>query len=162
MTKNLISRETCRKDLKHMAKADLYSDAVLFGVMLLIFVPLIILGVSLSKYILVLGIVCIVICAIAPLAFIIKLFYNIKILCLAERDGFSVVKDTVSRLSKGEVVGKNSTADVIYFALHGRYIPSQSTFDMTSEGDEFYLVVLHTKNRRLTFAFHSRIYEYIE
>ena len=162
MTKNLISREMCGKDLKHLTKADLYSDVVLLVVMLLLFVPLAFLGVYLSKYILILGIACTVICAIAPVTFIVKLINNIKIVRLVSRGGFSVVKDTVSRLSKGEVVGRNSTADIIYFAVHGRYIPSQSTFDMTSVGDEFYLVVLHTSKRTPMFAFHSMIYEYKE
>lgn len=36
------------------------------------------------------------------------------------------------------------------------------TFDLTSVGDTFYLVVLHDKREQIAFAYHSVLYEYKE
>ncbi len=158
-SKNIISREICKKDLKHLTKADLILDFVLLVVMLLIFVPLAFMGLYLLKYILIFGIVTILVCAAPPLIFVYKLIYNIIKLRLVEHNKFSIVKDTVSRLSKGEPAGRH-TVDAIYFALHGRYVPSKTVFDVSSIGDEFYLVILHTKKNELCFAFPTVMYEY--
>ena len=49
-TKNIISRETCKKDLRQLVKADLLSGAVLTAVMLLFFVPLMLMGIYRLKY----------------------------------------------------------------------------------------------------------------
>ena len=77
---------------------------------------------------------------------------------MVERDEFSIVKDTVSRLSRGEPEGRH-TVDAIYFTLNGRYVPSKTTFDLSSVDDEFYLVILHTRRNELCFAFHTMMYE---
>lgn len=106
-SKNTISRETCKKDLKHLAKADLYLDLVLFAAMLLIFVPLIFMGVHVSNYILIFGIVTIAVCVIPPVIFIYKLLNDIMTMQMINRGEFFIVKDYVCRLSKGEVVGRN-------------------------------------------------------
>ena len=158
-SKNIISRETCKKELKHLAKADLYSDAVLLAVFLLIFVPLIFVGIYLLKPFIIVGIICIVGFATIPLLFVYKLIKNIMTVRLINRDGFSIVKDTVCRLVEDEPIGRRNTADVIYFGKHGKYIPSQTVFDLTSIGDVFYLVVLHTKKKEPVFAFHTMMYE---
>lgn len=157
-SKNIISREICKKDLVHLAKADLLSDLVLFAVGLLIFVPLAFMGIYLLKYSLILGIVTIFVCATPPLFFVYKLIYNVIRLRLVKQNKFSIVKDTVSRLSKGEIEGRH-TVDAIYFTFNGRYVPTKTVFDLSSEGDEFYLVILHTRKNELCFAFHTTMYE---
>ena len=162
-TKNLITRESCKRDLTRSAKAGLLQDLVLLGVILLIFVPLIIISIYVAGHILILGLVFALLCAVAPIVFACRAVSDIMLIRLIERDGFSVVKDTVSRLSKGEAPQKYSEGkrelDVIYFTEHGRYIPSGVAFDISSVGDEFYLVVLHTREKRVALAFHSDIYE---
>ena len=164
-TKNIITRDICKSDLKHMAKADLLQDVVLFVIMLLIFVPFILMAVHVAKYILILGVVVALACTIAPVVFACRIILDITALRLVERGGFSIVKDTVSRLSKGEIPKKYSegrhTVDVIYFTKYGRCTSSslKTPFDLSSVGDEFYLVVLHNKKQEIALAFHSMMYE---
>ncbi len=129
--------------------------------MLTLFIPLFCLGVYLAKTLFVLGLLFALCCLIAPGFFIYNLIRDIMTLRLIERDGFFVVKDTVSRRSKGEPQGK-ATVDVIYFSKYGRYIASGVTFDLASENDEFYLVMLDKKKPELTFAYHSMMYDYKE
>ncbi|MBQ7968302.1 MAG: hypothetical protein IJ292_00575 [Clostridia bacterium] len=157
-SKNILTREGCQKELIRLTKGKLLHDVVLLMVMLLIFVPLAFIGLYLSKYILIFGIVTILVCAAPPLIFVYKLIYNIIKLHLVEKNKFSIVKDTISRLSKDEPMGRH-TVDAIYFTLNGRYVPSKSTFDLSTVGDEFYLVILHTKKNELCFAFHTMMYE---
>lgn len=162
-SKNIITRESCKKDLKHNFKAALIKDSTLLAVLSLLFIPLICLGIYLCQYLIVLGILTIVICA-APFAFLIyRLTKDIKMIRLIAQDGFSIVKDTVYRLSKGETPKNYSEGrhevDVIYFSKYGRYISGGAQFQLSSVGDEFYLVVLHKKEKEIAFAFHSMMYE---
>ena len=164
--KNIISRESCQKDLNRTVKADMYSNSVLLAVMLLIFVPLIIISIYISKYVFLLGIIFALLCTVAPIVFIYKLIRCVMLMRLVARDGFSVVRDTVSRLSKGEIPKSHTegrhTVNVIYFTKHGRYIAQKNEFALSSVGDEFYLVILHTKKEKIAFAFHSMMHEYKE
>ena len=162
MTKNTLTRAACKKDLLSTQKALLVSDAILLLLMLVIFVPLIVVCIHFSGSVWPLGIVFIAFalcCSIAPAIFIYKLVHNVKTFLLIKHDGFSIVKDTVCRLSRGEIITKHTTADAIYFTDHGRYVPSQAAFDLTSPEDEYYLAVLHTKPKEAVLAFHSLMYE---
>lgn len=159
MTKNTLTRAACKKDLLSTQKALLVSDAILLLLMLVVFVPLICISIYLAGPILPVGIVFALCLAIAPAIFIYKLVHNVKTFLLIKHDGFSIVKDTVCRLSRGEIITKHTTADAIYFTDHGRYIPSQAAFDLTSPEDEYYLAVLHTKPKEAVLAFHSLMYE---
>ena len=155
MEKNIISRESCKKDLLHLVKADMLSQLILLGVVSVIFVPLMLIGIYLLKYIIVLGIATILVCALPIAYFIYRFIKNVIAFQMVKNDGFSIVKDTVCRLSRGEPDGKDHTADVIYFTNHGRFISGRSVFDLTSLSDEFYLVVLNDKKREIKFAYHS-------
>ena len=80
---------------------------------------------------------------------------------LISRGGYSIVKDTVFSLSRGEFQ-KNARHPVnaIYFSKYGRYVESGVEFDITSVGDEFYLVILEGKKEDIAYAFHTKMYEY--
>ena len=160
--KKIITRESCKKELLGLAKSNLRSDLLLFFVMLLIFVPLGIGSVYIARYLLALGVAFALICAVGPIVFIYKVVLDIIMMRLASRGEFSVEKDTVSRLSAGEQrrFGEGrGIVDAIYFSRCGRYASPKSHFDMSSVGDEFYLVVLHNKKNKLVLAFPSLMYE---
>ena len=164
VSKTVISREDCKNNILRLAKSELVSDVILFAVMLLIFVPLIFASLYVARYILILGIVSTLVCLIAPIIFICRIFRDFLTLKAVENDKFSVVKDTVSRLSKGEIPkchseGKHSV-NAIYFEKHGRYAPAGTAFEISSVGDEFFLVVLNMKTEKTVLAFHSEVYEY--
>ena len=162
-SKNILTRESCQKELVRWAKGEMIPDVVLVIVMLLIFVPLFVACVYVAKNILVLGIMLALMCTIVPAFFIYKIVRDIIKMCLVKQGAFSIVKDTVSRISKGEVPKNYSegrhTVDVVYFAKYGRCTSMKTPFDISSEGDEFYLVVLHGKKDQIVFAYHSMMYE---
>lgn len=158
--KNIISLEKCKKDLKHSAKGDLFFDTVILAGLLIVFIPLFFLGIYLAKSIFVLGFLLSVFGTVPPAFYIYYVIRDIGVIRLIDRGGFSVVKDTVWNLVKDEPLGR-STADAIYFNDNGKFFPGQTVFDLTSVGDEFYLVILHTKKKKISFAFHTMMYELI-
>ena len=160
--KNILTRESCKKELKRSAKANLIQNSILLAVMLLIFVPLFLLSIYLAKYILALGIALALICTIFPIVFAYRIVRDIIFLRIIGQNGFSIVKDTVLRVSRGELprsYSEGQSVDAIYFAKHGRYVSKGTAFELTSAGDEFYLVIIHAKKEKIVFAYHSMMYD---
>ncbi len=157
-TKNIITRASCHKELLHIAKADVYSGVVLLAVMLVVFVPFIFLGVFLAEFLVIFGIAFALCCLIVPAYWTYQLIVALRMLDRVKRGEFSIVKDTVSRLSPGEPVGR-STVDAVYFSTYGRFVPGKTAYDLTSVGDEYYLVVMDIKKEPIRMAFHTIVYE---
>ena len=163
-SKNNLTREGCKIELKRLSKANLVQDLVILAILLLIFVPLFILSIYLTKYILILGIAFALICMISPVLFIYKTIRDVMFSRTVEQDGFSIVKDTVSRISRDEIPKSYSegrrTVNVIYFAKYGRCVAPKvrTPFDLSGVGDEFYLVILN-KNKKIIFAYNLAMYE---
>ena len=163
-SKNNLTREGCKIELKKLSKANLVQDLVILAVLLLIFVPLFILSIYLAKYILILGIALALICAIFPVLFIGRIIRDVIFSRIIDQNGFSIVKDTVSRISRDEIPKNYSegryTVNVIYFAKYGRCVAPKvrTPFDLSGVGDEFYLVILH-KNEEIVFAYNSSMYD---
>ena len=162
-SKNILTRESCQKELVRWAKGKTLPDIVLLVMMLLIFVPLFVACVYVAKNILVLGIILALIFTVAPAFFVYRIVCDIIKLRLVKQGAFSIARDTVSRISRGEVPKNYSegrhTVDVVYFTKYGRCTSLQTPFDLSSVGDEFYLVLLHGKKEQLVFAYHSMMYE---
>ena len=163
-SKNNLTHEGCKIELKKLSKANLVQDLVILAILLLIFVPLFILSIYLTKYILILGIAVALICMISPILFIYKIIRDVMFSRTVEQDGFSIVKDTVSRISRDEIPKSYSegrrTVNVIYFAKYGRCVAPKvrTPFDLSDVGDEFYLVILN-KNKKIIFAYNLAMYE---
>ena len=163
-SKNNLTREGCKIELKKLSKANLVQDLVILAVLLLIFVPLFILSIYLAKHILILGIAFALICVIFPGLFIYRIIRDVMFSRTVEQDGFSIVKDTVSRISRDEIPKSYSegrrTVNVIYFAKYGRCVAPKvrTPFDLFGVGDEFYLVILN-KNKKIIFAYNLAMYE---
>lgn len=163
-SKTILTRQSCKIELKRLSKANLVQDLVILAILLLIFVPLFILSIYLTKYILILGIAFALICMISPVLFIYKIIRDVMFSRTVEQDGFSIVKDTVSRISRDEIPKSYSegrrTVNVIYFAKYGRCVAPKvrTPFDLSGVGDEFYLVILN-KNKKIIFAYNLAMYE---
>ena len=163
-SKTILTRENCKAELKRLSKANLVQDLVILAILLLIFVPLFILSIYLAKYILVLGIAFVLICMIFPGLFIYRIIRDVMFSRTVEQDGFSIVKDTVSRISRDEIPKSypegRRTVNVIYFAKYGRCVAPKvrTPFDLSCVGDEFYLVILN-KNKKIIFAYNLAMYE---
>ena len=163
-SKTILTRQSCKIELKKLSKANLVQDLVILAVLLLIFVPLFILSIYLAKYILILGIAFALICMIFPVLFIGRIIRDVMFSRTVDQNGFSIVKDTVSRISRDEIPKKYSegrrTVNVIYFVKYGRCVAPKvrTPFDLSGVGDEFYLVILH-KNEEIVFAYNSSMYD---
>ena len=159
-TKSLITREEVKKEMILVRKALMASSILYFAIILLICGPFV--GVAIAHmfsrfwwlYLLEVALF-----SVPPTVFLVKIIGYAKEKRLVENGEFSIVKDTVSRLSRGEIIARNQTADVLYFKEYGRYIPSQTVFDLTTVGEEFYLVILHNKKQEITEAYHTLMYE---
>ena len=162
-TKYVLTREACHEELIRWAKGSLIPDAVFLAVISLIFVPLFVTCVFAAKYIPVLGIILALTCTVAPAFLVYKTVCDIIRLRLVRKGSFSIVRDTVSRISKGEVPKNYSegrhTVDVVYFTKYGRCASINTPFDLSGVGDEFYLVILHGKKDKIVFTYHSLMYE---
>ena len=163
-SKNLLTRENCKVELKRLSKARLMQDSVVLALLLLIFVPLFLLSLYLAKYILILGIIFALICVAFPAISVYRIVRDVMFSKMIEQNGFSIVKDTVSRISLDEVPKSydegRHTVNVIFFAKHGRCVASKvrTPFDLSASGDEFYLVVLHKKDE-IVLAYSSLMYD---
>ena len=163
-SKNNLTREGCKIELKRLSKANLVQDLVILASLLSIFVPLFILSIYLTKYILILGIAFALIYMISPILFIYKTIRDVMFSRTVEQDGFSIVKDTASRISRDEIPKSYSegrqTVNVIYFAKYGRCVAPKvrTPFDLSGVGDEFYLVISRKKDQ-IIFAYNSIMYE---
>ena len=162
-SKNILTRQDCKTELKRLSKSRLIEDSVVLAVLLLIFVPLFILSIYLAKYILIFGIIFALLCAIFPAVFVYRIIRDVTFSRMIEQNGFSIVKDTVSHISRDESPKSydesRHTVNVIYFEKYGRCVAPKvrTPFDLSASGDEFYLVVLHTKEE-IVFAYNSIMY----
>ena len=165
-SKNILTRESCQKELVRWAKEEMIPDVVLLMVMLMIFVPLFVACVYVAKNILVLGIILALLCTAAPAFFAYKIVCDMIKLRLVKHGAFSVARDTVSRIARGETPKNASegrhTVDAVYFTKHGRCTSLKTPFDLSSVGDECYLVILNGKKDQIIFAYHSMMYEYTD
>ena len=163
-SKNILTRESCKAELRRLSKANLVQDSVILAVLLLIFVPLFVLSIYIAKYILLLGIALALICMIFPVLFIGRIIRDVMFSRTVDQNGFSIVKDTVSRISRDEIPKKYSegrrTVNIICFVKYGRCVAPKvrTPFDLSGVGDEFYLVILH-KNEEIVFAYNSSMYD---
>lgn len=160
-TKEIITREECEALLVHREKFKIRINAIVMVFMLLLCAPIVGAALSMTKSIPVLGFAITVIFCVPSLIFIIRIILNVKALRLITRGGYSIVKDTVSGLSRGEFQkDSKKPVNAIYFSKHGRYVESGVEFDISSVGDEYYLVILHGKKDEIALAFHTKMYEY--
>lgn len=160
-TKQTITYESIKNELLMLAKADIRANTVLLIALLVVFVPLMFIGIYILKYVMVLGIISIVVFMVSPIVFICKVIKNIWDFYSVKKGGFSVEKDRVHSLSPGELISKNRTGDVIYFHEHGKYVPDKTVFELTARGDEFFIVVVNNDKKRPVFAYPVKCYNYI-
>ena len=163
-SKKILTRESCKAELRRLSKANLVQDSVILAVLLLIFVPLFVLSIYLAKSIFILGIALALICMIFPVIFTCRIIRDVMFFRTVEQNGFSIVKDTVSRISRDEIPKSYSegrrTVNIICFVKYGRCVAPKvrTPFDLSGVGDEFYLVILH-KNEEIVFAYNSSMYD---
>ena len=164
-TKNIITFEDCKKNLLADAKSNLMQIALIFGVSLLLFTPA---AIAIIFHIDKLGfwsVLLLLLCSV-PSCLIPFIVIDLKTLRLIQSNKFSVVKDTIVRLSKDELARNYREGirltNAIYFREHGRSTATNYNFDFLAVGDECYVVVLHSKRKKVCLVYQTSIYEYKE
>lgn len=166
-SKNILTREGCKAEIERLSKENLVRNSIFLAIYLLIFVPLFILSTCLSTSILIVEIAFALLCALPPAFWVYEMIYDVLFLRTIEKNGFSIVKDTVSHVCRDEIARNyfegHRMVDAIYFATYGRCVASKvkSPFGIPNVGDEFYLVILR-KNEKIIVAYDLAIYDYRE
>lgn len=161
-TKNVLTREILKKDLKKLQKDQIIITIIFSAVLLIVWLPIILLGLTdiedalfLWLVLLIFGLFCFAL-AIFNLISVKQAFRQI------ENGDFTVITETVSGKVSGERVSRRRYEDVLYFGHYGRYTPSRTVFQLSSVGDEFYLVFLGAHQRVISLAYPCKMYEYKE
>ena len=160
-TKNIITRDMCKDELKRYTKSSVTGYAVLLSLLLLVVLPI---GVGVGSAIIhksiIIGILWMILCLLPVCILIPKFISWINLMNLVNQGNFYIVKDTVLRVAIEPKRGSGSSSGhVITFSKNGKYLPFKSPSYLCSVGDEFYLVIIPAKKPKICFAYHTMMYE---
>ena len=163
-TKNIITREFIEKELRFYNGADIKSAVVLLGVLSLIFVPITIgsahVILSLVKNIALKIALLIVVCGLtsAPIWLNLSgLFVSISNRKLLARGEFDIVTRDVQY--KSEKMVHRHMEEYLHFQDFGAVWAGHTAYQITSNGDVFYIVHYKTKNKA-EMIYSTKMYEY--
>ena len=162
-TKNIITREECKNEVIKSIKQDICLYSVILGAAILLFLPFIFLIGKAAETHWALGVLTFFSMFFVHIALLIFLLYHVKIMIDIKRHGVTVVIDKAVRLNE-EMVYKfparyRRLENVIYFRDHDRHIYTGTLFELCSQGDEFYLVILKKKKEKVIKAYNTKFYE---
>lgn len=161
-TKNIITREECKREVMKSVKFDVYLYSGIFTAAVLMFLPFIPLIGKAAKVHWLWGIVMFFALFAIHIVLLGFIIYHVKIMRSVKRNGVNVVIDKAARLSEEMVYSfprRYRIAPVIYFRDHGRQIYTGPLFELFSQGDEFYLVILKARKTKVVAIYNTRFYE---
>ena len=161
-TKNLLTREACKKDLKKPIKTAMLINLAILPVALFAFVVFLFASLSLMEQALIFGILMVAVCAVMLASMLFIYFSPLWLFHLINKGEYSIVTDKVFRIAKGERVRRRRhtiEVNALYFSKYGRYVPSSFVFNMADVDDEFFLVIMHTKKKPISLAYHTSMYD---
>ncbi|MBO7170465.1 MAG: hypothetical protein J6W28_04725 [Clostridia bacterium] len=159
-TKNLLTREYVKEELLKTQKYHFYHVLFLFFGAL----PFIALCLWGGIYLTLHGsIFCIGLPILTGVTLLLALYLLISkgvALSKARRGVFSLVTDQVSEKTEELVyAGRHRRLEqVLYFVHYGRYLPSDTVYQLTDMGDTFYLVVIDGRKPTIAKAYHTKFY----
>ena len=160
-TKNIITRDMCRDELKRYTKSAVTGYAVLLFLTLLFFLSMGIgVGTAIIHKSVMLGILWMILCLLPMCILIPKLIRWINRMNLVNQGRFCIVKDTVARIGFEPKHGLGSkNRHTLAFTKSGKYFLDKPPSGFYSVADEFYLVIIPTKKPKICFAYHTMMYE---
>lgn len=161
-TKNVLTREILKKDLKKLQKDQIIITVIFFAAILIVWLPIILLGLTDIEDALFLWLVLLIFGLFCFALAIFNLISVKRAFRLIENGDFSVIKETVSAKVSGERISRRHHEDVLYFGHYGRYIPTRTVFRLSSVDDKFYLVILGGRKKTIALAYPCKMYEYKE
>ena len=166
-SKNVLTRESCKNELKRVVKANLMQESFILAAMLLIILPMYVLLINFAQNIFILVII-LVFLGMFPIMVLYRIIRDVIFFGMIEKNKFFIVKDTVSRISRDECPGHylkhgfegRYTVNVIYFTKYGRCAAPKlrTPFDISGVDDEFYLVLSYKKDE-IILAYNSVMYD---
>lgn len=169
-TKNVITREWIEKELRFYNTADIRSCTLLFVVFSLIFIPIGLLAVngvaSEFKPVLIKIVLWVVLTPLvsAPSWIsLLSLYKCFKERALIQKGDFEIVVKELSHKSEKLVYRNRRTRmeEVLHFADFKPISVGHTRYQLSSRGDEFYIVHYKGSNR-IKFFYPLKMYEYIE
>ena len=164
-TKNIKTREECKNEVIKSIKGDICLYSVILGVAILLFLPFTpLIGKTAATH-WVLGLLTFFFLFFLHIVLLGILIYYIKVMNDVKSHGVTIVTDKAMLLGE-EIVRKfpshHRLANVIYFRDHDKHIYTGSLFELCSQGDEFYLVILKTNKKEKVFqAYNTKFYEIV-
>ena len=159
-TKNILTDEEIKKELQHMAKAEIYQAAVVLAIVCLLFLLFLCVGISVARSLLLVGLAVILLFAGFFVLALYRLIARIHTARRIARGGFSVVTDTLCRMAQEPTRRHGGFSTVFYFSAHGKAIPSHGVTPLAAIGDAFYLVVLDDKKKSVRLTYAASMYDY--
>ena len=159
MNKNTLSRRECQQEALREAKGAVLVRSAWLAIAAILLTPIIVACFGVLAPLWGLSIPLIVLSFVLLCLYIWHLSKSISTLVLVSRGEFSIMKDIVSRKVAGEAERYRRTAvNALYFSVYGRYVCKRTYFDLASEGDEFYVVVLNNKKKKIVACYPTALY----
>lgn len=159
MNKNSLSRKKCQQEAFREAKGTVLIRSAWFAIAAILLTPMIVAGFGVLAPLWGLSIPLIVSSFVVLFLYAWHLAKSISALVLISRGEFSIMKDIVSRKVAGEAERYRQLAvNALYFSVYGRYVCKMTYFDLASEGDEFYVVILNNKKKKIVACYPTSLY----
>ena len=80
-----------------------------------------------------------------------------------EENGYTVLSLVTDQVSekREELVSTGRSGRLekaLYFVHYGRYLPSDTVYELTDPGDTFYLVIVEARKPVISLAYHTEMY----
>lgn len=166
-TKQIITKDGIEKELRFYNKANIRSTLVLYGILSLLLIPIAVLLIfeirSLTDSLLWEIVFCTFfsLLVISPLALgFSSLYRGLAERKLINQGAFDVLTREVSY--KSEEYIRRRCVEQLHFVGFQAVEAGHTIFQLTSEGDTFYLVVYRTEKPAIKLFYPAKIYEYRE
>lgn len=157
-TKSIITLEDCKNRALSSIKLKIRPYLISLAMAVILFIPFYgLVGIAFGEH-WALGAFTLFSVFIPHILLISVIAYYVGIYKRVQRGEISVVVDKVVRFGE-EFRRYRRFANVIYFRDYGKYVQEES-LSLTSHGDEFYVVILNGKRKRIYAAYNMKIYEY--
>ena len=160
MNKTLLSRQECQQEALRKAKGTVLIRSAWLVIATILLAPMISAGFGVLAPLWGLSIPLIVLSFVLLFLFAWYLAKGVIGLISISRGEFSIMKDIVSRKVAGEAERyRRLPVNVLYFSVYGRYVCKKTYFDLASEGNEFYVVILNNKKKTIVACYPVSLYD---
>ena len=164
--KNVITKEKIESDLRFYAKSTLIGDVTILGIVSFFMIPLAILSVValVDTTIWYLGVVFALAFLLPVIILSIGLAKSAIYYAGLTKYGFEIIESEVTKKIKDDTPPKGSKYNInaLYFGKYGRIAAGGVSFQMSSEGDKFYLVIPKwEKCSHILAAYSQKMYEIV-